>query len=216
MPAPKVTIIDYGMGNLLSVRRALEHLGAEVRLSGAADDLPQADCAVLPGVGAFGEAYNELKRLRLIEALRAFAAGGKPLLGICLGAQLLLDESDEFGRHPGLGLIPGRVEAIPKQDDNGRGLKIPHMGWADLQPADGPSFDHPLLAGIDRDSSVYFVHSFQCRPNSPQHLAALCDYDGVPISAMVAHGSIFGCQFHPEKSGPVGLKILENFLELAA
>jgi glutamine amidotransferase len=216
MPAPKVTIIDYGMGNLLSVRRALEHLGAEVRLGSAAEDLRYADCVVLPGVGAFGEAHQELKRLGLIEALREFAAAGTPLLGICLGAQLLLDESDEFGRHPGLGLIPGRVEAIPKASENGQSLKIPHMGWADLRPIAGQSFDHPLLAGIDANSAVYFVHSFQCRPISPQHLAAACDYHGVPISALVAHGSIFGCQFHPEKSGPIGLKILENFLELAA
>ncbi len=216
MTAPRVTVIDYGMGNLLSVRRALEYLGAEVRLSSDAAEMEDADCLVLPGVGAFGEGYRELRRLGLIDAIRAYATTGRPVLGICLGAQLLLDESDEFGRHPGLGLIPGRVEAIPRRDENGRPLKIPHMGWADLQPHSGQTFDHPLLAGVEPHSAVYFVHSFQCHPSSPQHLAAGCDYDGIPISAMVAHQSIFGCQFHPEKSGPVGLKILENFLELAA
>lgn len=216
MAAARVTVVDYGMGNLLSVCRALEHLGARVELSNRAQAVSGADSLVLPGVGAFGEGRRELDRLGLNDALQRFAEAGRPLLGICLGAQLLLDESLEFGRHPGLGLIPGRVEAIPVVSGSGHSLKVPHMGWADLRPPSGRSFDHPLLTGIEPDSAVYFVHSFRCRPDSAAHLSAECDYDGEPIGAVMARDSVFGCQFHPEKSGPVGLQILDNFLELAA
>jgi len=203
-----VTVIDYGMGNLLSVCRALEHLGATVTLSGDPLTVEGAERLVLPGVGAFGDGMAELRQRGLVEVLRDRAGAGTPLLGICLGAQMLLDGSEEFGDHAGLGLIPGRVRALPASDTAGRPLKIPHVGWADLH-GDRP---HPLLAGIPDGSAVYFVHSFQCHPADREHLLAHCRLGDRPVTAMVARDNVSGCQFHPEKSGPVGLQILANFL----
>lgn len=204
----KVTVIDYGMGNLLSVCRALEHLGAEVTLSHEPDVIVQADKLILPGVGAFGDGMNELNKRGLSDVLRDKANDGTPILGICLGAQMLLDSSEEFGSHQGLGLIPGRVLAIPTTDTEGRPLKVPHVGWSDLDT----DHNHPLLKGIPTPSAVYFVHSFQCHPNDENDLITHCLLGGHKITAMVAHANIAGCQFHPEKSGPVGLRILANFL----
>lgn len=212
----KVTVIDYGMGNLLSVQRAFEHLGAEVELSHDASSIAQASLLVLPGVGAFGDGMNELHRLGIADVLRDHAQHNKPLLGICLGAQMLLDSSEEFGQHQGLGLIPGQVRAIPQHSATGEALKTPHMGWADLQPANDAAFDNPLLNNISIGSAVYFVHSYQAQPVQADDLAAVCDYDGNALAAMVRRGNTYGCQFHPEKSGAVGLKILQAFLELAA
>lgn len=212
----KVAVIDYGMGNLLSVCRALQHLGAEVELTANPADIPSASKLVLPGVGAFGDGMQALRERGLDQALLKAASHGVPLLGICLGAQMLLESSEEFGRHEGLGLVPGRVLSIPHQDAAGHRLKVPHMGWADLKPANGQTFDNPLLDTTATDSAVYFVHSFQAHPDQPGDLAAVCDYAGNRLTAMVSRGNVFGCQFHPEKSGPVGLRILDRFLEIAA
>jgi len=216
MTRPEVTVIDYGMGNLLSVCRALEHCGAQVDLSGDAQALANAPRLVLPGVGAFGDGMRELRERGLTDAVRAAAAQGRPLLGICLGAQMLLERSEEYGDHAGLGLIPGQVLAVPAAGADGRPHKIPHMGWAPIQPAEQtPQWRHPLLHGIEPGTACYFVHSFQIQ-TEPGYLLALADYDGIPITAAVAHGAILGCQFHPEKSGPAGLRILQNFLALEA
>jgi len=212
----KVTVIDYGMGNLLSVRRALEHLGAEVTLSSDPTDILTAARIVLPGVGAFGDGMQALDASGLSDAVRNAANAGVPVLGICLGAQMLFDSSEEFGKYQGLGLIPGQVLAIPTQGCAGETLKVPHMGWANLHPANDHRFDNALLAHTAPDSAVYFVHSFQAHPDDPADIAAVCDYAGNRLTAMVSHGNVFGCQFHPEKSGPVGLHILQQFLEVAA
>lgn len=212
----RITVIDYGMGNLLSVCRAFEHLGAEVELTADPEAVRRAERLVLPGVGAFGDGMAALNDLGLSSAIREAAVGGTPVLGICLGAQMLLDGSEEFGEHQGLGLIPGRVRAIPASGSQGEPLKVPHMGWADLHAANDTCFDHPLLAGTVRGSAVYFVHSFQAHPLAEADRAAECDYAGNRLTAMISHGKVFGCQFHPEKSGPVGLQILKNFVELAA
>lgn len=211
---PTVTVIDYGMGNLLSVCRALEHLGADVILSQAGDTIADAQRLILPGVGAFGDGMAELGKRRLIAPLRRAADAGTPLLGICLGAQMLLDGSEEFGEHPGLGLIPGAVRAIPDHGRDGQPLKVPHMGWAELLPT-AQGLAHPLLAGIRAGSSVYFVHSYQAHTQDPADVVARCDHGGNTLTAMIAHANIYGCQFHPEKSGPVGLRLLKNFLELS-
>ena len=152
----------------------------------------------------------------LSDAIRDAADDQAPLLGICLGAQMLLDSSQEFGDHDGLGLLSGKVVAIPGHDIEGRPLKVPHMGWSNLLPANDRQFDSPLLGRTARNSAVYFVHSFQAMPSEPGHIAAVCDYAGNRLTAMVQQGNVFGCQFHPEKSGPVGLAILQRFLELAA
>lgn len=209
----QVTVIDYGMGNLLSVIRALEHVGASAELSSDPQKIESAERLLLPGVGAFGDGMSALCERGLDTAIQVAATAGTPLLGICLGAQMLFDSSEEFGQHQGLGLIPGAVCAIPKHDHQGTPLKVPHMGWADLQPANQAHFDVPLLSDTEVGSSVYFVHSYQAQPHDPSHRAAVCDYAGNPLTAMVHRDNIYGCQFHPEKSGPVGLTILHHFME---
>lgn len=209
----RVTLIDYGMGNLLSVSRALQHLGVEVITSSDAQQVGRAERLVLPGVGAFGDGMQALHDRGLDRVIVEAAGRQVPILGICLGAQMLLDASEEFGEYSGLGLIPGRVTAIPGQGADGASLKVPHMGWADLLPANQDDFDDPLLADMDSHSAVYFVHSFQAHPEAPEDRVAVCDYAGNRLTAMVRRGTVSGCQFHPEKSGPVGLAILRRFVE---
>ena len=210
--ARSVTVVDFGRGNLLSVARAFEHCGATVTLADESGPVTAADRLVLPGVGAFGDAMAELARRGLDDAIRAFAATGRPFLGICLGMQLMLDESEEFGRHAGLGLVPGAVTAVPAEGADGRPHRVPHIGWNALRPANG-GWDGTVLGDIVPGSSVYFVHSFAASPESESDRLADCDYDGVRIAAAIRRGAWTGCQFHPEKSGPVGLHIIENFVE---
>jgi len=210
---PTVTVVDFGAGNLLSVCRALVKCGAEIRRARTAEEVLGAERLVLPGVGAFGACMSNLATLNLIEPIRAFAATGHPFLGICVGMQMLFDESDEFGCNPGLGLIPGRVEAVPPHVADGQPHRIPHVGWNALLPAEGGSaWAGTPLDGITPGESVYFVHSFAARPRTSAHMLAYCDYDGIPLTAAVRKDNVTGCQFHPEKSGAVGLAILSNFL----
>ena len=192
-------IIDYGVGNLKSVANAMAYLGLETRVTGDAGEVERADAVILPGVGAFPDAADRLRRTGLDRVVKA-QAGRKPILGICLGMQLLLEESDEVRPTPGLGLIPGRVERIPTQ------LKLPHIGWNSL------TFPNPcpLFQGLEEGAWVYFVHSYCAVPARPEQVAAATDY-GVPVTAAVCIGTVFGCQFHPEKSGETGLQILRNF-----
>ena len=211
MQKPEVTVIDYGVGNLLSVQRGLEQCGAKVLLTSDADLVLQAEKVVLPGVGAFGNAMAALHRLKLVEPIRAIAARGTPLLGICLGMQLLMDESEEFGLTPGLGVIPGRVVALPHKTSEGLSQKIPHIGWNGLLPAAEASWNRTLLEHISSGDAVYFVHSFEAAPADPAHYLANCIYGGHSVAAVIQSGCTVGCQFHPEKSGRVGLKILRNF-----
>jgi glutamine amidotransferase len=211
----RVTVIDYGVGNLLSVRRAFEHFGAEVILAETAAQLAAADRLVLPGVGAFGDGMAGLRARHLVEAVVQHAAGGRPFLGICLGMQMMLDASEEFGEHAGLGIIPGKVKAISPVGRDGRPHKIPHIGWSALAVPPGHApWGHGLLHGITPGDAVYFVHSFTAVPTSDAHRLADCDYDGLAISAAIGRDNIYGCQFHPEKSGRVGLRMIANFLEL--
>ncbi len=212
MSKAKVTVIDYGVGNLLSVRRGLEHCGAEVTLTSEPNAVLAASRVVLPGVGAFANAMKELRQRNLVPAIQAFAKQGLPLLGICVGMQLMLDESEEFGVTKGLGLIPGRVVPVPTQSTSGVPQKIPHIGWNGLVLAEGRAdFQGTLLQDNHMGEAAYFVHSFMAVPTDPQHRLADCLYGGHRISAAIAHGRITGCQFHPEKSGEVGLRILRNF-----
>src|SRR5690606_25364420 len=197
----RVHVIDYGVGNLYSVSRAVEKAGGEVVLTDDASQIASADRVILPGVGAFRDGMAGLARRGLDEAVLAFAATGRPLLGICLGMQMLARESVEFGTHRGLGLIPGRVVPIPRLGADGTPHKIPFIGWVALKPRHPEGFSGTPLAGIANDP-VYLVHSFHVEPDDQAHLLAAYDYDGVPVTAAVARGNIFGCQFHPEKSGP--------------
>lgn len=206
-----VTVIDYGSGNLLSVNRALEHCGATVELSDDPARIAVAERLVLPGVGAFADGMAGLAAAALIDPIRAFAASGRPLMGICLGMQMLASCSDEFGANEGLGLIPGRVTPIPDRTADGAPQKIPHIGWADLIL--NPSRENADPCGIADGDAVYLVHSYRFEPEADEHRLADCIYGGLPIAAAIRAGNITGFQFHPEKSGKVGLGILDAFLK---
>ena len=200
-----VAIVDYDAGNLASVVRALEYVGAECLITREEQAILQADHLILPGVGSFGDAMEKLHRYGLVEPIRRFVDSGKPFLGICLGLQLMFESSDETVGVQGLGLLPGKVVQIPKET----GLKIPHIGWNSLR---FPKESH-LFAGIPQDSYVYFVHSYYLQAERSEDVAAVAEY-GVQIHAAVEHGNICACQFHPEKSGEVGLQILRNFIQM--
>lgn len=207
----KVSILDYGLSNLRSVEQAFRYLGAEPELINTPEQIRQARALVLPGVGAFRDGMDGLKSLGLIEPLREQAARGVPLLGICLGMQMLFDESEEFGCYPGLGLIPGRVEVIPLRP----GFKVPHIQWEPLWPAgEKKDFSGGFLEGIRPGEEVYFIHSYRAVPARRQDLTAVTRYGGLEICGAVARGAVMGCQFHPEKSGPVGLSVLKGYLSL--
>jgi glutamine amidotransferase len=210
---PEVAVIDYGMGNLLSVRRGLEHCGATVTVTADPQAIVAAQFVVLPGVGAFANGMLELRSRGLDEVVRELVARGTRLLGICLGMQMLLDESDEFGTTAGLGLIPGRVIPVPPTDLENRPQKIPHIGWNALVLPEGrQDWSDTALHDVASGEAVYFVHSFMASPADPRHRIADCRYGGVPVSAAIGRENVFGCQFHPEKSGEVGLRILKRFL----
>ena len=207
-----VTLVDFGAGNMFSVQRAFAHLGVEVLLADSPAQIESAARLVLPGVGAFAGCMNELRARKLDVPVRAYAASGRPLLGICVGMQMLFDSSDEFGASPGLGLIAGAVRAIPIKGPAGK-HKVPHVGWSGLYPV-GAEWTDGLLDGIAPGDQVYFVHSFAACPVDEGFRLADSDYDGCRISAAVRAGNILGCQFHPEKSGETGLRILSNFASL--
>ncbi len=212
---PEVVVVDYGMGNLLSVRRGFEHCGATVTVTSDPDTILAAPRVVLPGVGAFADGMAELHSQGLYAVVREVAARGSFLLGICLGMQMLLDESEEFGATEGLGLIPGRVVPIPSTTINGHLQKIPHIGWNSLVLSDAfESWVGGLLQEVNPGEAVYFVHSFMAVPDNPAHRIANCIYGDITVPATIARGNIYGCQFHPEKSGEVGLKVLRRFLSL--
>ena len=199
-----IGIIDYGVGNLFSLQASCKAIGQDVFVSGDGAELQKADRLILPGVGAFPDAVKKLNDTGMADFVREQAAKGTPLLGICLGMQLLFEESLEYGRHPGLGLLRGQV--VPMEGRLPEGLKIPHMGWNALNVTGGR-----LLEGLG-GQYVYFVHSF-FGENCADSLSAWTDY-GIPITAAVERGNLFGCQFHPEKSGSVGLSILRRFAEI--
>jgi glutamine amidotransferase len=197
-----IAIIDYGMGNLRSVQKGFERVGYPAEVTRDATAIARADGVVLPGVGAFRACMDNLCEYDLIDTVRRVVDGGKPFLGICLGMQLLFEESEEFGKVEGLGLLPGKVVRFPDRP----GLKVPHMGWNQIHKAQ----DVPHLKGIDEGASVYFVHSYYVAPKDPTVVATTTDYGGEFCSA-VARDNVFATQYHPEKSQAVGLKILENF-----
>ena len=211
----EVAVIDYGLGNLLSVRRALEHCGATVTVTSDPDTILSVPRVVLPGVGAFAHGMTELRSQGLDTIVRKVAAQGSILLGICLGMQMLLDRSVEFSNTEGLGIIPGSVVPVPLTTTNGFSQKVPHIGWNNLiLPPGFESWEESLLQKVTPGEAVYFVHSFMAVPKNPKHCIANCLYGGVPVPAIIGWDNIYGCQFHPEKSGVVGLKILRRFLSL--
>ena len=199
-----VGIIDYGVGNLFSLKSSFKAIGQEAFVSGDPAELAKADRLILPGVGAFEDAAKKLRESGLDAFVRAQAAAGKPLMGICLGMQLLFEKSYEYGEHQGLGLMKGSV--VPMAGKLPSDLKIPHMGWNALQAKQGS-----LLEALD-GQYVYFIHSYYAE-GCADSLSAVTDY-GIPITAAVEQGNVYGCQFHPEKSGNVGLSILRAFCEV--
>ena len=209
----QVTVIDYGVGNMLSVQRGLEYCGASVILSSDPEEILSAKRVVLPGVGAFGSAMQALGRLGLIPVINEIARCQIPLLGICLGMQLLLEESEEFGITEGLGLISGRVTPVPNQTLFGETLKIPHIGWSELKLSPTlVSWKETLLQDNFAGDAAYFIHSFMAVPTNPDHCIANCVYGGHLVPAAICRDRITGCQFHPEKSGEIGLRVLRRFL----
>jgi glutamine amidotransferase len=199
-----IAIVDYGIGNLGSVTKGFRHAGAETMLTGDPDALRTASALVLPGDGAFGATMEEIRRRNLVASIEDAVARGVPVLGICIGMQVLFEESEEHGRHLGLGLLPGCVRRLPP------GLPVPHMGWNVLRPRRA----HPLLEGIAPGDYVYFVHSYYCDA-APAVVLAETDY-GLDFAAVVGRGAVMGMQFHPEKSQAVGLRLVENFVRLCA
>ena len=200
-----IAILDYDAGNIKSVEKAFNHLGEETVLTRDYHEILRADKVVLPGVGSFGDAMAHLKHYELDKAICDVVADGKPFLGICLGLQLLFQESEESPGVEGLGLLPGRIIRIPEAP----GLKIPHIGWNSLEfPSEGR-----LFAGVEEGAFVYFVHSYYLQAQQPAIVKATTSY-GVSIHASVEKDNLFACQFHPEKSSAVGMHILQNFADL--
>jgi glutamine amidotransferase len=196
-----IALLDYGIGNLRSVQKALEHAGATVILTSDPETALLAEKVVLPGVGAFGDGMRGLRERGLDAAVRTVVARGTPLLGICVGMQVLFESSEERGEHAGLSLLPGRVRLFA-----GNGLKVPHTGWNEIRPA----ADNPLLRGLPASAYAYFNHSYYCEAEAADVLA-YCDY-GRPTAAVVGRGRLYGIQFHPEKSQHIGLGLLRNFV----
>lgn len=207
-----IAVVDSGSGNLRSVERALAHVGGRPVLTSDPEVVRRADRIVVPGQGAFADCMAAMERTGLGEAVREVVAAGRPYLGICLGLQILFDESEEHGPVRGLGLLPGRVVKFRFPDEPGR--KVPHIGWNQLAPgpaaaAGGPP--EPLMRGIGEAAHVYFIHSYYVEPAESERVALTCDYGG-RFCAAVRKGNLFACQFHPEKSQAVGLRLLENFV----
>lgn len=201
-----IGIINYGVGNLQSVKNSLDFLNIPSAFITKAEEINSFEKIIFPGVGAFGVAIEKLNELGFAEEIKKFTSQNKPILGICLGMQLLFDESREHGRHKGLGLIHGRVLPF---EDKVKNLPLPQIGWNDI----AKNGESPILKNIDNGASFYFVHSFYCEPEEKTIIAASSDY-GIKFAAVVNKDSIFGCQFHPEKSQSAGLKILENFSKI--
>lgn len=213
MHSKPVTIVDYGVGNLLSVKRSLENQGAQVAVTSDPKNIRCAQKLVLPGVGAFPRAVRALQELELVEAIKEFASKQRPLLAICLGMQLLMEIGEEFVETEGLGLVPGRVVELPRKTQDGEILRIPHIGWNQLFPGRDPSgWENSILRDLEVGDAVYFVHSFMVKPERIEEVIASVRYGDYEIPAVISSNQITGCQFHPEKSGPVGLRIIGNFV----
>ena len=218
MSVPRtVAIIDFSLGNLYSVKHALSHAGLQATITSSKDEILSADAVILPGVGAYGDAMSTLHRLDLVSVIRDIASSNKPLLGICLGVQLLMSESFEFGRHKGLGIIEGPVVRFPDPVEGSRRCKVPHVGWNQVyapEAANGhtpsSSWEKTMLAGISGGTHMYFVHSYIVQPRDSRVILSASRYGNVEFCSSLQLGNVFACQFHPEKSGPEGLKVYRN------
>ena len=217
--APHVAIVDYGMGNLYSVQRACEHVGLSSELATSPERVLAADGVIIPGVGAMPHAMEVLDRTGLSDALRTTVAGGVPTLAVCLGMQLLMREGSEFSSHAGLGIVDGGVVRFPDAEQDGRPLRVPHIGWSRVAPPAGAeprAWDETPLGGLGVDAHMYFVHSYYVVPADPRLIVASTRYGDVEFCSALRQGAVFACQFHPERSGPLGLSIYASFAAAAA
>lgn len=206
----KVAIIDYGMGNLFSVQRACEHANMEALITSEKEEILSADAIILPGVGAFGDAMRNIRKLDLAGLLKDLAIGGKPFMGICLGMQLMMSESEEFGSNRGLDVFTGKVIKFPEKKLSSDRVKVPQVGWNKLKRGDIP-WENTLLSGIDEGEFMYFIHSFYVVPQSKDIILSITDYEGIKYCSSIVSGNIFACQFHPERSAEKGLDIYKKF-----
>ena len=204
-----ISIIDYDAGNIKSVEKAINFLGKEAIITRDRDEILSSEGVILPGVGSFGDAMGKLKSYELIQTIYDYADSGKPFLGICLGLQLMFKESEETPGIAGLGLLDGKIVRIPNEDSEGNYYKVPHIGWNSIEV----SKSSKLFNGIADNSFVYFVHSYYLKAANPDDVAAITNYN-VQIDAAVEKANVMACQFHPEKSSDVGLKILTNFIKM--
>lgn len=209
----QVAIVDCGMGNLFNVRRACEHVGLPAAITASPADVRAAAAIILPGVGAFGDAMAALSANGLVGTLREYAASGRPLVGICLGMQLLMDESSEFGRHQGLGIIPGSVVRLEDPTPGQEKLKVPQVGWNRMfraQAVDDDTWGGSLLSGLPDGVFMYFGHSYHVIPDDPALVVAMTEYGGIRFCSALQQRNIFACQGHPERSGEQGLQVYRN------
>ena len=214
MDKEKIGIVDYGLGNLRSVVRAFDYLGKEAKIISTKEDILETDRLILPGIGAFSDGINGLKERNLIQPIYNYVKSKRPLLGVCLGMQLLMSESEEFGLHKGLDLIKGRVISLKSVNEiNEEGYKVPHIDWSELVQ-DNKRGDNTILSKIPNKAEVYFVHSFHVVPENKAYILAKTVYGKQDICGVIKKDNIMGCQFHPEMSGKVGLQIYKNFCEL--
>jgi len=205
-----IGVLNYGAGNLKNICRAIEHLGFQYSLVSSANEINTVDKLIIPGVGAFKVAMEQLLKLNLIDSIKQLSLTGTPIMGVCLGMQLLFEKSSEFGMTNGLGLLEGDVNLIPSVGSDGKKLKVPHIGWNELTIDND---DCKIIEGLKKNDAVYFVHSYRVENYNPLDLVAHSIYDGWVLPAIVQKNNIIGCQFHPEKSGTVGLNILNIFLK---
>ncbi|MFA4995843.1 MAG: imidazole glycerol phosphate synthase subunit HisH [Patescibacteria group bacterium] len=209
----KIAIIDYKAGNLYSVQHACSFIGLDSKITSDKDEILKADGAILPGVGAFGEAMENIKAMELIDPIRDFVKSGKPFMGVCLGLQLLFSESEEFGLHKGLDLVKGRVVKFPTHNDQGQVIKVPQIGWNQIVPPNNDKnyWSNSPLSDTAPGEFMYFVHSFFVKPSDSEDILSLTDYEGIKYCSSIKKNNIFATQFHPEKSAGEGIKIYQNW-----